>query len=208
MQKAVVNMIRKRRWPGKLHLKGHNMFLGAWVRSPRSMGSVAPSSRFLGRKIAKQINAHQPGWVVELGAGTGTITKALLQHGVKPERLMAIERDRKMSTHLHQELPEIRVVRADALELISVLEQEKVHKVHTVVCCLPLLTLPKEVVEAVLDQVFTILPEGGQMLQYTYGPRSPVSKRLQKRLGLRAARVGKVLLNVPPAVVWSYSKRH
>jgi phosphatidylethanolamine/phosphatidyl-N-methylethanolamine N-methyltransferase len=206
MQKSVVNLIKKRRWPGKPRLPGRHLFIGAWVRSPRSMGSVTPSSRFLGRKIAQQVDVHLPGWVIELGAGTGTITKALLDHGVKPERLMAIERDRKMSTHLQQHMPNIRVVRADALELVEVLEQQKIHKVSTIVCCLPLLTLPKDVVEAVVTQIFTVLPDGGQMLQYTYGPRSPMSKRLQKQLGLKARRVGQVLFNVPPAVVWSYTR--
>lgn len=203
MQKAVASFVRRRR----PRLPGRHLFIGAWVRSPRAMGSVTPSSRFLSKKIAAQVDIHRTGWVIELGAGTGTVTKALLDAGVKPERLLAIELDRRMSNHLQQHLPNIRVLRADATCLQDILQREHIHKINTIVCCLPLLTLPREVVDGVLEQIFAVLPEDGTMVQYTYGPRSPVTKRQLKRLGLKARRAGRVLLNVPPATVWCYTRQ-
>jgi phosphatidylethanolamine/phosphatidyl-N-methylethanolamine N-methyltransferase len=187
-------------------LRGRRAFLSAWLRAPRSMGSITPSSRFLSRKIAAQIDVHHPGWVIELGGGTGTVTKAVLEAGVRPERMVVIERDRRLCTHLEQHFPNIRVLRADATLLKELLESEKINKVNAIVCCLPLLTLPGDIVENVLRQVFEVLPEEGVMVQYTYGPRSPVPGKLQKRLGIKAKRAGRVLLNVPPATVWCYRK--
>lgn len=188
------------------HIKGPRLFISAWMRSPRHVGSVVPASRFLSRKIASQVDIKNPGWVIELGAGTGAVTKALLEAGVKPERLMAIERDRRLHTHLQRHFPDIRALRADAVTLTELVAQENVHKVSTIVCCLPLLSMPKDVVDVVLQQVFDILPHDGVMVQYTYGPRSPVPKRVQKRLGVKGRRAGRVLLNIPPATVWCYRK--
>jgi phosphatidylethanolamine/phosphatidyl-N-methylethanolamine N-methyltransferase len=198
--------MRKASVKHKKEAQGRRAFLSAWLRAPRSMGSITPSSRFLGRKIASQVDVHHPGWVIELGGGTGTVTKAVLEAGVKPERMIVIERDRRLCAHLEQNFPHIRVLRADATLLKDLLASEKVHKVSAVVSCLPLLTLPDEVVEKVLEQVFEILPAEGVMVQYTYGPRSPVPRKMQKRLGLKAKRAGRVLLNVPPATVWCYWK--
>jgi len=197
----------KKLHPLRRHIRGPQLFLSAWVRAPRHVGSVVPSSRFLSRKIAQQVDPHKPGWVIELGAGTGTITRGLLEAGIKPDRIMAIERDRKLVLHLEQHFPDIRVVRADAVTLAALLMEEKVHKVNSIVCCLPLLSMPKDVVETVLTQVFALLPGGGIMVQYTYGPRSPIPRALQKRLGVKARRAGRVLLNIPPATVWCYQKQ-
>src|SRR5579885_3671703 len=92
------------------HIRGPHAFISAWMRAPRHVGSVVPASRFLSRKIAAQVDPHHPGWVVELGAGTGAVTKALLEAGVKPDRLMAIERDRRLHTHLQRHFPNIRAL--------------------------------------------------------------------------------------------------
>lgn len=188
-------------------LPSRHKFLVAWMRAPRRVGSIMPSSRFLSRLIAAQVDPHRPGVVVELGGGTGTVTRGLLERGVKPDRLLVIERDRRLHAHLQQHFPQARVLRADAVTLKTLLEQEKVHKVSAVVCCLPLLTLPDETVDIVLEQIFSVLDGDGVMVQYTYGPLSPVGLRLLKRLHLKARRAGKVWLNVPPATVWCYSRK-
>ncbi len=71
----------------------HRKFLAAWVRAPLRMGAIIPSSKSLARAMAKQVDPDQPGMVIELGAGTGAITQALLDSGLAPSRMLVIERD-------------------------------------------------------------------------------------------------------------------
>ncbi len=59
-------------------------FLRALIARPKNIGAVLPSSRGLGRAIARQIDPTMPGPVLELGPGTGVITQALLERGIAP----------------------------------------------------------------------------------------------------------------------------
>jgi len=69
------------------------VFFGRWLRAPHRIGAVAPSSRFLARAMATQVDLRRPGPVIELGGGTGSVTKALLEAGLPVERLIVVERD-------------------------------------------------------------------------------------------------------------------
>src|SRR5258708_35538491 len=74
---------------------GTALFLKRWLRRPLAMGAVMPSGRLLAAAMAKTTKAvleGRPGQVVELGAGTGEVTKALLAAGIAPERLALIGR--------------------------------------------------------------------------------------------------------------------
>ncbi|HZD25941.1 MAG TPA: rRNA adenine N-6-methyltransferase family protein, partial [Alphaproteobacteria bacterium] len=69
------------------------VFLSRWLRAPLSTGAVTPSGRALARLMAAQIDPEADGHVIELGAGTGAITRALLDAGVDCRRLVLIEKD-------------------------------------------------------------------------------------------------------------------
>ena len=68
---------------------GH--FFKSLLKNPLSIGAVAPSGRFLARLMATTL---EPGArVIELGAGTGTVTQAILDAGVEPKDLYLVEQD-------------------------------------------------------------------------------------------------------------------
>ncbi len=71
-------------------------FLAAWVRSPLKIGALLPRSRGLANAMAAEVDVKKPGVIIELGGGTGAVTHALLASGIPPERLVVIERDRKL----------------------------------------------------------------------------------------------------------------
>ncbi|MBV9444093.1 MAG: hypothetical protein JO217_15525, partial [Acidobacteriaceae bacterium] len=52
--------------------------------------------------------------VLEIGAGTGSITRALLRRGLRPERLFVIERDPTLAAFLEQKFPGVQVRCAEA----------------------------------------------------------------------------------------------
>src|SRR5262249_5407124 len=64
------------------------LFFVRWLKAPHRIGAVAPSSRHLGRAMARQVLSAGPGPIIELGGGTGSVTKALLEASIAPERLI------------------------------------------------------------------------------------------------------------------------
>lgn len=177
--------------------------LRAWLRSPFSVGALMPSSRFLAAAMAQQVDAGTPGMIVELGAGTGAVTAALVKTGIAPERLLIMERDAKLHRLLRKHFPHLNVVCADAVKLNEVLGDRAV---STIVSSLPLLSLPRAVQTAVEQRMAEAIGSHGRIVQFTYGPKSPVSEQTLDRYRLEGKRVKTVVANVPPAHVWVYRK--
>jgi len=184
--------------------KETELFFRQWLRSPKSMGSIIPSSRALGRAVASQV-AWQPGQVVvELGAGTGAISQELIESGLAPEAMMMIELDRSLFEYLRERFPKVRVVNGDATRLVDILRQQGVEEVGTVISGLPMVNMPQAFQRAIVEQGLAAIAPGGCMLQYSYSPISPIP---HKKLGVEAKLVKFVLRNFPPAAVWRY-RRH
>ncbi len=184
----------------------HHHFISAWLRSPLKVGAALPSSRFLSRAMAEQVDLSQDGAVVEVGAGTGVITHALIEAGVPSDRLLIIERDKKLHALLHAIFHDYKVLCADALELDEVIKNSGIKKVSAVVSGLPFLSMPIAVRHGIQEQMAEAIGEDGIIVQFTYGPKSPIDRGVLKRLGLVGKRVKLVLVNVPPAHVWVYRK--
>lgn len=182
------------------------IFLTSWIRSPLSVGAVAPSGRLLAQALAAQVNPHQDGTVIELGPGTGAVTQALLARGVHPTRLILLERDPSFCRLLRHKLPGVKVLQADARHLNRALAEVGIEQVSAVVSSLPLLSLPFVAQHQVVKQSFRALDPQGIFVQYTYGFSSPIRPELQHRLELRGRPVSRVIRNLPPAVVWRYTR--
>jgi phosphatidylethanolamine/phosphatidyl-N-methylethanolamine N-methyltransferase len=181
------------------------LFLSRWIRAPLRIGALAPSSPHLGREMARAIDARAAKLVVELGGGTGRITRALLDAGVAPDKLIVIENDDKLASLLRVRFPQLRIVQGDARELLSLLAPLGVTQASAVVSGLPLLSMPPEVQQRIVEQAFALMGKDGTFVQFTYGPVSPVMGRA--RVGLIAEVTGRVWRNFPPASVWRY-RRH
>ena len=191
------------------HFDGTALFLKRWLRRPFAMGAVVPSGRLLAEAIARRTVteiARRDGHVVELGAGTGEVTKALLAAGIPAERLALVERDPELATFLRRHFRGPKIIEGDAARLSRLLAVNKVGKVAAVVSSLPLLSLPGEVVTGIVHSVFEALPRGAALVQFTYGPTPPVPRGLRENLHLVAARGRRIWRNVPPAVVWTFRR--
>jgi len=179
------------------------LFLGRWLRAPHRVGAVAPSSRYLARAMAKQVDLRAQGIVVELGGGTGSVTKALLDVGVPAERLVVVENDERLYHALRRRFPRLKIVHGDARQLTAALRPLGIHSVSAVVSSLPLVAMPKAIRRKIVDESFALLGDAGQFIQYTYGLTSPLHRR---ELGLKGRIAARIWLNVPPAVVWSFRR--
>lgn len=145
---------------------GLSLFIREIATNPSAMGAAWPSFKRLARKIAAQV-PHTPGFVVELGAGTGVVTSALLEHGIANNRLIVIERAAALANHLQHRFPQLRIIQGDASELTALLNTDN-YPVHTIVSGLPLRSLPVATVQAIGNQIDKVLEPGGLYIQFTY----------------------------------------
>ena len=177
------------------------LFLRSLLNNPLGIGALAPSSPRLSRLMASSVNASNS-LVLEVGGGTGSVTRALLETGLAPERLVVIERDPYLAAYLRREFPGVRIRCADALNAARIASGEFGAHVETVISSLPLRNMNKneqvETVQAMLDA----LHKDGQFIQFTYAAGCPVPR---EQFGLRAECLGRVWANLPPAAVWRFT---
>lgn len=188
---------------------GTTLFLKRWLRRPFSMGAVVPSGRLLAEAMAMATLAEiqgRSGHVIELGAGTGEVTKALLAAGIPADRLALVEREPELAAFLRRHFAGLRIVEGDAVRLPKLLAEQGIASVAAVVSSLPLLSLPAEVVKGIVHGVFEAMPRGGALVQFTYGPSPPVPKQLREGLRLVGTSGKRIWRNVPPAIVWTFRR--
>jgi phosphatidylethanolamine/phosphatidyl-N-methylethanolamine N-methyltransferase len=176
------------------------LFFRRWLANPLQMGSIIPSSRALCERIARNVERNPDEYVLELGAGTGVVSKALIDHGVPADRLIVVEIVPDMANHLRSVLPGVNVVCGDAFALKEAIPPEWQNRIGTAICGIPLVMLPFEQQQKFVDAVESVAPGKGFLL-LTYCITSPLPYR---KLGLTAKRLAWTPLNFPPASVWRY----
>ena len=178
------------------------LFFRRWLANPLQMGSIVPSSPALCRKIVEQTHYAPDEAVIELGAGTGVVSQALLRGGLPPERLFVVEIVRDMAQHLRAELPGANIIEGDARRLPALIPEQWRGKIGTVVVGIPLVLLPVEEQRRFVDAIEAFAPTHG-FTMYTYSLFSPLK---HKALGFVGKREAWTPLNVPPASVWRYTR--
>jgi phospholipid N-methyltransferase len=139
--------------------------------------------------------------VIELGPGTGVFTRQLLARGIPEERLALIEYGAAFIQLLAHRFPAAHVMRMDAAKLSSVCLFGG-DRAGAVVSGLPFLSMTPKQVMAILAEAFGYLRHDGAFYQFTYGLSCPVPRVVLDQLGLESVRIGRALVNVPPAAVY------
>lgn len=183
-------------------------FFRQWLKNPLVMASLAPSGRKLAREMVAQVPPHAQR-VIELGAGTGVFTRALMEHGIAPQDLLVVELNGELSELLHLRFPDTRVVNGNACDLAAIVAQNGFSDaggIDAVVSGLGFLTMPRALQRTILQAVFSVLGPDRPLIQFTYAPTNPLPRDLLDELGLGVRRAGVAWMNVPPAVVYVYTR--
>ena len=163
------------------------------------IASFAPSSRRLCNKMLAGIDFDTANVIVELGAGTGPVTKLLLER-IKPHtQLLVIEIEPEFCARLRQRFPTANIVEGDASKLDQLLAERGVTKVDHIVSGLPLPSFPETLRRAVLGTAMKMLGGDGTFRQLTVMPW--VYKRLYKKY-FTEVKFKLEPLNLPPAGVY------
>lgn len=177
-----------------------SVFFALWLQRPLRIAAANPSSDRLADAIAAQVDLKRAGPVLELGAGTGSLTRGLIRAGCPAERIIAVEREHGLAKILRRKLPAIRVIEDDAAR-IAHHPALRTQPLSAVVSSLPIKWFSPAEQEAVVRPCLDRLGIAGRFTQLTNGFRSPLA---MDQLGIVGREVARVWFNLPPAQIWCY----
>jgi phosphatidylethanolamine/phosphatidyl-N-methylethanolamine N-methyltransferase len=180
-------------------------FLKGFLREPKVVGSVIPSSRFMERRIVRAARIATADSVVELGPGTGGTTRAILRAMPAKATLMAIELDPVFADHVRGSVHDPRlIVHPGSAELIvEALTAHRLRPPQAVISGIPFSTMPPDVGRRIVLAIREALAPGGCFVAYQF--RSAVARIARPVLGEPEAENLEVL-NIPPMRVWRWVK--
>ena len=178
------------------------LFFRQWLAHPLRTASASPSSPALARALTASIDPASTGQVVELGPGTGPMTDALVARGVDPARLVLLEYNEVFAGHLARRYPAATVVTGDARNAAALVAPVLTGPIAGVVSSLPVVQWPPATRLAIARDLLELATPGATFSQFTYGPVSPVPVGGGE---IRVVSRKRILLNVPPAIAWTYA---
>ena len=185
-------------------------FLQAFLKNPGTVGSITPSSPELARRMVAGLRPDENNVVLELGVGTGAITKFLQGKVPNDISYLGIELDRDLVRTLKKNYPEMKIVRGNALQASEIYGKSGLGKVGTIICCLPFVSMPNETGERILLEIDKFMQQGCtfRTFQYAHGYYFPSAIKLRefmrKRYG-KSKRSPLIVKNVPPAYTLTWS---
>lgn len=177
------------------------LFFGLWLQKPLQIAAVTPSSKRFACVMAEHVDLSRPGPVLELGAGTGSLTRGLLKAGCPADRLITLEREPRLAAMLRRSFPGISTIVGDATALAELLERNAVDRLCAVVSSLPIKWFSVEEQRRVVEPCLARLGPGGRFLQMTNAFASPIAT---DSLGIAGKRIAHVWRNLPPSQIWAY----
>ena len=193
-------------------LKQHLLLFGRFLRHPNTVGAIAPSSPVLARAMITDINFRGAVRIVELGPGTGSFTRAILERIGPLTRFVAIELDAKFADEVRRQWPTIECVNASAETLSSIARERDLVPIDHVVSGLPFASLPGRLTQQILDGLRDTLRPGGTFTTFQYlhsyrlRPAGIFRRTATEHFGAPPER-RVVWRNLPPAFVLSWRKR-
>ncbi|MER8832769.1 class I SAM-dependent methyltransferase [Mesorhizobium sp. M0045] len=178
-------------------------FFKGWIDKPKAVGSIVPTSSVTARKMASIVDPKSGLPVLEVGPGTGVITRAILAQGIKPENLYAVEYSTDFVRHLRQLYPGVNVIEGDAFNLDATLGDKRDLIFDSVISGVPLLNFPVAQRIAYVESLLDRIPAGRPIVQLTYGPLSPIPPG---RGDYTVEHFHFVIRNIPPTQLWIYRR--
>ncbi|MGH3857809.1 MAG: class I SAM-dependent methyltransferase [Pseudonocardiaceae bacterium] len=182
-------------------------FLAAVVRSPATVGAVAPSSPHLAARLAAVVPRGGKPVVVELGPGTGSVTTAIEHRLAGRGRHVAVEIDPVLARYLRAEHAGVEVLVGDAADLERLFTEHQVPAVDAVVSGLPWSLIDAGVQRAIVAATARSLRPGGCFTTFAYLHTLSMSRARQFQTLLdevfdEVLTTRTVWWNLPPAVTY------
>ena len=175
-------------------------FLLEYIKSPRNVGAISPSSEKLAEKMIESIDFENTKCIVEYGPGTGVFTDKLVKRKNKNILLMLVENNKEFCKQLEDKYNKndnVVIINDSAENIDEHLRKYNIKKVDYVVSGLPFASLPKSVSNKILKKTGTILKKDGLFITFQY----TLLKKEYIASYFKDIRLERVIFNLPPAYV-------
>jgi phosphatidylethanolamine/phosphatidyl-N-methylethanolamine N-methyltransferase len=150
-----------------------SLFLGKFLRQGTAIASLAPSSPWLSRTTVRNVDWDRARAVVELGAGTGPITRVIAENASPECRVVVLERDADFARLLRERFAlraNFDVIEGDVRDLAGLLADRGIAQADYVISGLPVPSFPKDLQRDLFRMVREVLAPGGTFNQITELP--------------------------------------
>ncbi len=176
------------------------LFAKNFVKHPKMLGSVIPSSRFLIDKLLAPVDWQKARLFVEYGPGIGNISAEVLKRMHPDARLVLFELNDDFADFLRTGFrdPRLIVLHRSAADVGRVLADQGLGQADYIISGIPFSTMPEAVRNEIADATYAALAPGGQFLVYQFSPK------ILEVLTPRFSRIDRDFepINVPPAQLY------
>ena len=179
-------------------------FINWYWKDKKMVGAVCPSSSSLAKKMLKNVDFKKADVIVEFGAGTGVLTKRILEQMNENAILFVFELNYSFYQNLKDEIQDKRLVLIyDSAEFMhKYLNTYEITHVDYVISSLPLTNLSNKLKRKILQHTHASLKENGRYIQFQYSLNS--KKHIESVF--QQVYLNFTLFNLPPAFVYTCVK--
>ncbi len=172
-------------------------FLRQFAKHPKRVGSITPSSDFLARTMIEPVQWDSIQTIVELGAGTGVLTRYIEELRHPGSNAIVFELDYKMQQRLAALYPDMHY-RSNATDLSTALQEMGLTEIDCILSGLPFANFEQQLRNSILEEVLSSLKSGGLFVTFQYSLQ--MKNQLQERFS--HVHIKFAPFNIPPAFVY------
>jgi phospholipid N-methyltransferase len=141
-----------------------------FIKHPKMLGSLIPSSRFLVNKVLSEVDWGRARVFLEYGPGVGTFTTEILRRMRSDAVLIALETNADFVRFLRRRVRDERlhVVHGSAADADTAMARLNLHQADYVISGIPYTTMPPHVRETILRKTHSVLHPTGAFLVYQF----------------------------------------
>lgn len=182
----------------------NSIFFKRWLKKPTQLGTLAPISQSLAQLASNLMESSTTELasktVVEIGAGTGRLSRFILDKGIQPNNFYAVELDNELCSFLKENLSGANIIQGDAANLPMLLPPDIVGQVDILYSVIPLMYLSQSMRDGIYQAARQVLKPNGVFYHVCYSPVSPYATRKN----IVSKRVISKWFNLPSGFVWTF----
>ena len=180
------------------------LFFSTFIKYPKEIGSVIPSSKFLINEILKNIDFKNARYIVEYGSGTGRITAEILIRARKDAKILCFETNKKFYTYLKKKINDERliIINDSAENIKKYIKKFSIPKIDYVISGLPFSSLTVNKKCVIIEETKDTLKSEGKFVIYQF--LNNFKKHLYNYFSKISIKY--VPLNIPPCFVYVCEK--
>lgn len=184
---------------------GFKVFLKAAFKDPMNVSTIFPSLKPLGQSLIKHSGMKKGHRVLELGCGSGAVTRCIMERRKDLKSYVGVEIDKNLVNFLKSQYPKETFINASARDLKNLIKDESI---DSLICTLPWTLLPKDLQENILKEILRVLKPGMKFstflcLHALAYPGAQRVKKLFKKYPSEFKKKETITLNIPPANVYT-----